>query len=206
MINPTRIELIRLKRKLKIAQAGHKLLKDKRDGLMREFMAIIRQARDLREKVEQELALAFQNFVFASSQISKRQLEQALIWPNLEIALEVKTKNIMSVEIPEFDYKIIGKDYKCYSSYSVPKNLDKSLESFQKTLPDLIKLAEIEHSARLLSSEIEKTRRRVNALEYVFIPEMEKNIKYIDAKLNEQEKSALIALMKLKQKFTLQQI
>ncbi|PIP16980.1 MAG: V-type ATP synthase subunit D, partial [Candidatus Portnoybacteria bacterium CG23_combo_of_CG06-09_8_20_14_all_37_13] len=171
MINPTRIELIRLKRKLKIAQAGHKLLKDKRDGLMREFMAIIRQARDLREKVEQELALAFQNFVFASSQISKRQLEQALIWPNLEIALEVKTKNIMSVEIPEFDYKIIGKDYKCYSSYSVPKNLDKSLESFQKTLPDLIKLAEIEHSARLLSSEIEKTRRRVNALEYVFIPE-----------------------------------
>jgi len=204
MINPTRIELIRLKRKLKIAQAGHKLLKDKRDGLMREFMAIIRQARDLREKVEQELALAFQNFVFASSQISKRQLEQALIWPNLEIALEVKTKNIMSVEIPEFDYKIIGKDYKCYSSYSVPKNLDKSLESFQKTLPDLIKLAEIEHSARLLSSEIEKTRRRVNALEYVFIPEMEKNIKYIDAKLNEQEKSALIALMKLKQKFTLQ--
>ena len=204
MINPTRIELIRLKRKLKTAQAGHKLLKDKRDGLMREFMAIIRQARDLREKVEQELALAFQNFVFASSQISKRQLEQALIWPNLEIALEVKTKNIMSVEIPEFDYKIIGKDYKCYSSYSVPKNLDKSLESFQKTLPDLIKLAEIEHSARLLSSEIEKTRRRVNALEYVFIPEMEKNIKYIDAKLNEQEKSALIALMKLKQKFTLQ--
>jgi len=204
MINPTRIELIRLKRKLKIAQAGHKLLKDKRDGLMREFMAIIRQARDLREKVEQELALAFQNFVFASSQISKRQLEQALIWPNLEIALEVKTKNIMSVEIPEFDYKIIGKDYKCYSSYSVPKNLDKSLESFQKTLPDLIKLAEIEHSARLLSSEIEKTRRRVNALEYVFIPEMEKDIKYINAKLNEQEKSALIALMKLKQKFTLQ--
>ncbi|MFH1392211.1 MAG: V-type ATP synthase subunit D [bacterium] len=203
MINPTRMELIKLKKKIKTAQRGHKLLKDKRDGLMQEFMAIIRLARDLRQKVEEKLGLAFQNFLFASSKVSPAEMQEALIWPNLSIELSAKTKNIMSVEIPKFDFKTHGKNFKCYSEYSMSKKLDKSLETFQKTLPDLIKLAEVEHSARLLAYEIEKTRRRVNALEYVFIPEMAKNIKYITAKLNEQERGALVALMKVKQKIVL---
>ena len=132
--------------------------------------------------------------------MTKNEIQEALIWPNLKVELQADSKNIMSVEIPKFDFKIHGKDFKCYSSYSMPKDLDKSLETFQKALPDLIKLAQIEHSARLLSYEIEKTRRRVNALEYVFIPEMEENIKYIEAKLNEQERGALVALMKVKEK------
>ena len=200
MINPTRMELIKLKRKIKTAKRGHKLLKDKRDGLMREFMAIIRSARDLREKVKKELGWAFQNFLFTSSKISPAEMQEALIWPNLSIELSAKKKNIMSVEIPLFEFETKGKNYKCYSEYSVPKELDNSLETFQKTLPDLIKLAQIEHSARLLAYEIEKTRRRVNALEYIFIPEMEQNIKYITSKLNEQERGALIALMQFKQK------
>jgi len=200
------MELIKLKRKIKTAQRGHKLLKDKRDGLMQEFMAIIRSARDLRKKTEQDLGLAFRNFLFASSRVSPEQTQEALVWPNLKVELAADTKNVMSVEIPKFDFKFVGTGqcpvpgYKCYSSYSMPKDLDKSLEIFQKVLPDLIKLAETEQSARLLSYEIEKTRRRVNALEYVFIPEMEKNIKYIDAKLNEQERGALVALMKVKEK------
>lgn len=200
MINPTRMELIRLKRKLKIARAGYKLLKDKRDGLMQKFMSIIRQARDLRCKVEKEMSFAFRNFLFASSKVSPTEMQEALIWPNLGIELLAKIKNIMSVQIPEFEFKTLGKNYKCYSEYSMPKELDNSLEAFQKALPDLINLAQVEHSARLLSYEIEKTRRRVNALEYVFIPKMTENIKYIAAKLNEQERSALIALMKVKQK------
>lgn len=204
MINPTRMELLKLKRKIKTAKRGHKLLKDKRDGLMQEFMAIIRKARDLRQKVEDKLSSAFQNFLFACSKISPAELEEALIWPNLSIELKPRKKNIMSVEIPQFEYKTRGKNFKCYSRYSIPEDLDKSLKIFQKTLPDLIKLAETEHSGRLLSYEIEKTRRRVNALEYVFIPEMQKNIKYIDAKLNEQERGALIALMKVKEKLATQ--
>lgn len=194
------MELIKLKKKIKTAQRGHKLLKDKRDGLMQEFMAIIRNARDLRKKVEQGLGIAFKNFLFASSQVEPEQIQEALIWPNLSVELEASKKNIMSVEIPKFDFKTKGKNYKCYSKYSMPKKLDKSLETFQKSLPDLIKLAETEHSARLLSYEIEKTRRRVNALEHVFIPEMQKNIKYIDAKLNEQERANIIALMQVKDK------
>lgn len=200
MINPTRMELLKLKKKIKTAKRGHKLLKDKRDGLMQAFMAIIRQARDLRQTVEMFLSNAFQNFLFASSLIGRKQTEAALLWPNLSILLEASKKNIMSVEIPRFQYKIKGKNYKCYSSLSVPQEMDKSLEDFQKALPDLIKLAEIEHSARLLAYEIEKTRRRVNALEYVFIPKMQENIKYITAKLNEQERGALAVLMKIKEK------
>lgn len=200
MINPTRMELLKLKKKIKTANRGHKLLKDKRDGLMQKFMAIIRSARDLRKKVEKEVGLAFQNFVFALSRVSPAEIQEALIWPNLKVFLEAKTKNIMSVEIPEFDFKIHGKNFKCYSKYSMPQDLDKSLEIFQNTLPDLIQLAQVEHSARLLSYEIEKTRRRVNALEYVFIPKMQEDIKHITAKLNEQERSALVCLMKVKQK------
>lgn len=200
MINPTRMELIRLKRKIKTAQRGHKLLKDKRDGLMQEFMAIIRKARDLRQDVEKSLGQVFRDFLFASSKVSREEIEEALIWPNLKVSLKASKKNVMSVNIPKFSYEIRGKDYKCYSLYSMPKDLDKSLETFQKALPSLIELAQIEHSAHLLAYEIEKTRRRVNALEYVFIPEMEENIKYIDSKLNEQERGALVALMKIKEK------
>ena len=197
-INPTRMELIRLKAKLRVARRGHKLLKEKRDGLMKEFMAIIRQAKELRQKVESEMAEGFRAFLVAAADMRPEVLETALLWPAKKISLEVKTKNVMSVITPEFSYKEEG-DFVCYSLATTSSGLDTSLRIFSDSLSNIVKLAQIEHSARLLAAEIEKTRRRVNALEYVFIPEMEKNIKNISSKLDEQERSALTSLMRVKE-------
>jgi len=198
-INPTRIELIRLKKRVKVAQQGHKLLKEKRDGLMKEFMAIIRQAQTLRQEVEQKLGQAFKSFIFASADMRPEVTEEALIMPSKKITLEVETKNVMSVNIPQFKFKSEG-DHVCYSLASTSSEIDFALESFSASLDNIVNLAEIEHSARLLAQEIEKTRRRVNALEYVFIPQMQSTIKYITNKLDEQERSALTSLMRVKEK------
>lgn len=196
-INPTRMELIRLKTKLKVARRGHKLLKEKRDGLMKEFMAVIREAKTMREKVESKMASGFRAFTVAAADMRPQTLETALLWPSKNISLSVKTKNVMSVITPEFSYKEEG-DFVCYSLATSSSGLDTSLKIFSDSLADIVKLSQIEHSARLLAAEIEKTRRRVNALEYVFIPEMEKNIKNISTKLDEQERSALVSLMRVK--------
>lgn len=197
-INPTRMELIRLKAKLKVAKRGHKLLKEKRDGLMKEFMAIIRQAKEIRERVEEKMADGFRSFLVAAAEMRPQALETALLWPSKKISLAVKTKNVMSVITPEFNYQEEG-DFVCYSLATSSSGLDTSLKIFSDSLSAIVKLAQIEHSARLLAAEIEKTRRRVNALEYVFIPEMAKNIKNITTKLDEQERSALVSLMRVKQ-------
>ncbi|MDD4606766.1 MAG: V-type ATP synthase subunit D [Patescibacteria group bacterium] len=198
-INPTRIELIRLKKRVKVAQQGHKLLKEKRDGLMKEFMTIIRQAQTLRQEVEQKLGQAFKSFIFASADMRPEVTEEALIMPSKKITLKVETKNVMSVNIPQFKFKSEG-DHVCYSLASTSSEIDFALESFSASLDNIVNLAEIEHSARLLAQEIEKTRRRVNALEYVFIPQMQSTIKYITNKLDEQERSALTSLMRVKEK------
>lgn len=200
-INPTRMELIRLKKRVKIAQQGHKLLKEKRDGLMKEFMAIIRQAQTLRQEVEQKLGQAFKSFIFASADMRPEVTEEALIMPSKKITLEVETKNVMSVNIPQFKFKSEG-DHVCYSLASTSSEIDFALESFSASLDNIVNLAEVEHSARLLAQEIEKTRRRVNALEYVFIPQMQSTIKYITNKLDEQERSALTSLMRVKEKIS----
>ena len=197
-INPTRMELIRLKSRLKIARQGHKLLKDKRDGLMKEFLATIKQAKELREKIEKKLSLAFKSFIFASALMTPEVLEEALSYPAKKTHLNVSIKNVMSVNIPRFKYKQEG-DFLSYSLASTSVELDNSLKIFSESLEDMIQLAEIEHSANLLASEIEKTRRRVNALEYIHIPNMKETIKYIDAKLDEQERGVMIKLMKVKE-------
>lgn len=197
-INPTRMELIRLKTKLKVAKRGHKLLKEKRDGLMKEFMAIIRQAKEMRERVEEKMAEGFYAFLVAAAVMRPEVLEAALLWPSKKIKLSVKTKNVMSVITPEFGYQEEG-EFVCYSLSTSSSGLDTSLKIFSDSFSDIVKLSQIEHSARLLAAEIEKTRRRVNALEYVFIPEMQKNIKNISTKLDEQERSALVGLMRVKQ-------
>ncbi|MFH1401401.1 MAG: V-type ATP synthase subunit D, partial [Parcubacteria group bacterium] len=181
-INPTRMELLKLKKRLKTASQGYKLLKDKRDGLMKKFMEVIRKSKDLREKVEAELKSAFENFIFAASLMSPEVLGEALAVPAKIIKLEAKTKNVMGVNIPQFEYEEKG-DFLCYSLLSTPADLDEALDVFSKVIKDLIYLAEIDHSARLLAEEIEKTRRRVNALEYVFIPNIKETIKYINTKL-----------------------
>jgi len=197
-INPTRMELIKLKRKLVTARRGHKLLKEKRDGLMKEFMAIIKEVKGLRETVEQDLGSAFKTFLFASAEMSREEMEEALIMPAKTISLEASTKNVMSVNVPEFEYKEEG-DFLSYSLATTSGQLDSSLKAFSDTLQVLIQLAQKEHSAKLMAAEIEKTRRRVNALEYVFIPNMQETIKYITAKLNEQERAAIITVMKIKE-------
>lgn len=196
-VNPTRMEMLKLKKRLKTAEQGHKLLKDKRDGLMKEFIKIIKEARELRKKIEPELQNAFQDFIFASASTYPRRIEQALSISRKEISLEASTKNVMGVNIPVFDYK--EKDgYIPYSLIQTPSDLDEAIETLSRVLERMVVLAQIEHSAKLLALEIEKTRRRVNALEYVFIPDIKETIKYIESKLSEQERSVLITLMKIK--------
>lgn len=191
------MELIKLKKKVITARRGHKLLKEKRDGLMKEFLSVIKQARELREKTEKKLSLAFKSFIFASADMRPEVMAESLAYPSKKTTLSVSTKNVMSVYTPLFDYKSEG-DFVSYSLASTSAELDSSLETFSEVLEDMVKLAQIEHSAKLMASEIEKTRRRVNALEYVFIPNMDETIKYITAKLNEQERSTITALMKVK--------
>ena len=196
-INPTRQELLKLKIKLKTAKRGHKLLKEKRDGLMKEFMGKIREAKRLREETEKDLSRAFRDFTLATAEMGKEVTEEALCYPQKKVSLKAKTKNVMSVMIPEFSVKEEG-DFLSYSLATTSSVLDNSLKTFSNIIKDLITLAQLEHSCGLLAVEIEKTRRRVNALEYVFIPQIQETIRYITAKLNEQERGTIVTLMKVK--------
>lgn len=196
-LNPTRQELLRLKIQLKTAQRGHKLLKEKRDGLMKHFMAIIRQAKDLRKTIEQELGRGFFSFVFFSAKMRRMAIQEAFAVPTKKVSLRANKKNVMGVEVPQFSFHEEG-SFLCYDLASTSTSLDRGLEIFSRSLKDIIALAEIEYSAKLLAEEIEKTRRRVNALEHVFIPNIKETIRYITAKLNEQERGAFVALMKVK--------
>lgn len=200
-INPTRMELTRLKRKLVTARRGHKLLKDKRDELMRQFLDLVRENKTLREKVEAGIHAANKNFVMARAGMSDEVLNVALMAPSQEVYLEASAKNVMSVEIPVFEYRTRSADANNVYSYGfafTSGDLDDSVKSLAEVLPDLLRLAEVEKSCQLMAVEIEKTRRRVNALEHVMIPEVEENIKYITMKLDENERSTQIRLMKVK--------
>ena len=200
-VNPTRMELTRLKKKLATAVRGHKLLKDKRDELMRQFLDLVRENMELRQKVEAGIKEANKNFVIAKVGMSEQELHSALMAPKQEVYLETTKKNIMSVDIPVFEYKTRTADENDIYSYGfafTSSDLDGAVKSLSDKLPDMLRLAEIEKSCQLMASEIEKTRRRVNALEHVIIPETQKNIKYITMKLDENERSTQIRLMKVK--------
>jgi len=197
-VRPTRMELLKFKRQLKMAQRGHKLLKEKRDGLVKKFMAIIGKARQMRTDLEKSLGQAFFDFFVASADYSQNQIAQLLSNTDYYLDIDMSIDNIMSVQIPCF--KVNKKQFSfCFSSLSAPAGLEKNMKDFSQSLDLMIKLAQIEHSARLLSFEIEKTRRRVNALEYVIIPEVKETIKAIQSKLDEQERSDKIIKMKLKE-------
>jgi len=197
-VNPTRMELLRLKKRVKTAKRGYKLLKEKRDGLMKQFMAIIREAKEMREKVEENLPAALKSFLFASADMRPEVLEEALAMPSQKITLSSKIKNVMSVDVPQFTFEKKGK-FLCYGLASTSAQLDDSLQTFSDSLQDMIKLAEIEHSAALLAEEIEKTRRRVNALEYVMIPNLETTVRFITLKLGEQERAGIVMVMRVKE-------
>ena len=200
-VNPTRMELTRLKKKLATAVRGHKLLKDKRDELMRQFLDLVKENMALRKEVEAGIKSANLNFVIAKAGMSGPALNAALIAPKQEVYLEAVKKNVMSVDIPVFQYKTRTADENDIYPYGfafTSSDLDGAVKSLQDVLPQMLKLAETEKSCQLMASEIEKTRRRVNALEHVIIPETQRNIKYITMKLDENERSTQIRLMKVK--------
>ena len=200
-INPTRMELTRLKRKLATAVRGHKLLKDKLDELMRQFLELARKNMALRQKVEAGIHAAAGNFALARAAMQGAALDTALLAPGQEVLLEAGERNVMSVNVPSFSFKMRSTDQSSIYSYGLSftsGELDDAVKSLYGILPDMIQLAQIEQSCQLMAAEIEKTRRRVNALEYVLIPEMKENIKYISMKLDENERSTQIRLMKVK--------
>ena len=200
-IIPTRMELTRLKKKLGTAVKGHRLLKDKRDELMREFLELVKVNMELREKVEKGIEAANKNFVLAKAGMSEQTLRTALMAPKQEVSLVQEKKNVMSVDIPVFDFKTRTADENDIYSYGfafTSGDLDGALSSLSAVFPDMLKLAEVEKSCQLMAAEIEKTRRRVNALEHVIIPETQESIKYITMKLDENERSTQVRLMKVK--------
>ena len=200
-IIPTRMELTRLKRKLATAVKGHKLLKDKRDELMRQFLLLVRENMELRRTVEEGIRNANQNFVIARAGMSDEVLRTALMAPKQEVFLEQSTQNVMSVDIPVFTFKTRTSDENDIYPYGyafTSADLDDAVASLAKVFPQMLRLAECEKSCQLMASEIEKTRRRVNALEHVIIPETQSAIRYISMKLDENERSTQIRLMKVK--------
>ena len=200
-VNPTRMELTRLKKKLVTAVRGHKLLKDKRDELMRQFLDKVRENKALREEVETALVSANRNFMLARAGMPDEMLNTALLAPKQELTISAGTQNVMSVEIPDFDFKTRTPDQNDMYSYGfafTTGDLDDAILSLSEVFPKMLKLAEVEKSCQLMAAEIEKTRRRVNALEHVMIPELQTNIKYITMKLDENERSTQIRLMKVK--------
>ena len=196
-INPTRMELTRLKGRLKTAQRGHKLLKDKRDELMKQFMDVVRENRALRRRVEEGLMRAQGSFAVAAALMSPEMLEQSLLYPKQSVELEMTFQNVMSVDQFKTRSQDPGEVYP-YGFAQTSGELDDAVDALSQVFQDMLKLAEIEKTSQLLAQEIEKTRRRVNALEYVKIPEMEENIKYITMKLDENERANTIRLMKVK--------
>lgn len=200
-VNPTRMELSKLKKKLQSARRGHKLLKDKRDELMRQFMILIKENRQLRAEVEKAISEADRYMAVAGSVMQREVLETALMLPKQEVEIDVTQKNVMSVYIPEFHTKYRTDDTNDIYSYGMAftsTDLDGAVSALSEVFPKMIRLAEVEKACQLMADEIEKTRRRVNALEHIMIPDYEETIKYITMKLSENERNTTTSLMKVK--------
>ena len=198
-VNPTRMELTRIKRRLVTAKRGHKLLKDKRDEMVRQFIALIRENHRLRKEVEKELGSALSGFAMARAVVEPAFMEEALLSPARSIAVDLAIGTILSVRVPKLSTK--EEETQNTLSYGLAETsaqLDGAIESLVALLPKLIKLAEVEKTCDLLADEIEKTRRRVNALEYVMIPQFQETIRFITMKLDENERGNLTRLMKVK--------
>ena len=201
-INPTRMELTKLKIRLKTAVRGHKLLKDKQDELMRQFIDMIKMNKKLREEVEGKIQDSFKDFLLARGVMSDEMLENAIIYSNEEIGVEIKKKNIMSVHVPQMNF-IKNSEGKSASIYpygyaQTSADLDDAIDGLSKVMDKLLELAEVEKACQLMADEVEKTRRRVNALEYMTIPQLQETIRFIQMKLDENERGSITRLMKVK--------
>lgn len=197
-INPNRMELLRLKKRLIVAKRGYKLLKDKRDALIQVFVRLARESNTVREELEERLLKCYIIFSNASSLMSRMALEETLMFPKAKSGAEVSFKNVMSVDVPQYKYKFEGKYYS-YSLVSTTAELDGALKKYHEILPLMLRVAELDKSVTLLANEIEKTRRRVNALEYVIIPDLEETINFITMKLDEMARSTNSAIMRIKE-------
>ena len=189
-VKPTRMELANLKERLKLSKRGHKLLKDKQDELMRQFIGLIKSNNQLRDQVEADLTDSMREFVVAKSLINEQFIEELFVGAETNVELHIQEKNIMSVSVPKMDFNIkesaVSSDIQ-YGYLNSSSELDESIGKIESVLPHLLKL-----------SEIEKTRRRVNALEYQMIPQLEETIRYIQLKLEENERSSIVRMMKVK--------
>lgn len=200
-VKPTRGELSKLKDRLELATRGHKLLKDKRDELVRQFILLIRQNNELRQKVEENLQPVMQDFVLAKTLENDRMVNETFATPTKDVSLRIREDNIMSVRVPKLHVDIEDLDTSSDSDYSfVASNseMDETIVAIENSLQDLLDLAEIEKTCQLMASEIEKTRRRVNALEYQTIPNLEETIYFIEMKLEENERSSITRMIKIK--------
>jgi V/A-type H+-transporting ATPase subunit D len=197
------MEYLNLKRRLATATRGHKLLKDKQDEMMRRYIALIKENYRLRKLAEEKLEKLYADFALAEAVISPEFLEEALMFPKRSMKMEISEENIMNVTVPKLDFfaesPFGDDDVYSYGFYNTSDELDKSLLTLREVTPILLKLAEVEKSANLLTEEIEKTRRRVNALEFMTIPKLQITIKYIAMRLDEGERGALTRLMKVKE-------
>ena len=200
-VNPTRMELSRLKTRLKTSMRGHSLLKNKWDDLMKKFLEQVRRNKELREQVEQMIMGVYDGFAIAGAVMSPNMLEEALMLPKEQVELDITSQNVMSVDVPVFHFSRSADEEEDISPYGftyTSGELDDSVAALKKVLPLMLELAQMEKSAQLLAEEIEKTRRRVNALEYVQIPSLQETIKSIAMKLDENERGNLARLMKIK--------
>ena len=201
-VNPTRMELSRLKIRLKTAVRGHKLLKDKQDELMRQFIDMIKKNKKLRERVEEMLQNSFKDFLLSRGVMSDEMLENAIAYPKEKIGVEVKKKNIMSVNVPQMTFikeneGNQGMIYP-YGYAQTSADLDDAIDGLSSVMDNLLELAEVEKACQLMADEVEKTRRRVNALEYMTIPQLKETIRFIQMKLDENERGSITRLMKVK--------
>ena len=201
-VKPTRMELSKLRKRLDIAVRGHKLLKDKQDELMRRFIELVKKNKALREEVEKELHESFKEFLLASATMSPEILEQAVSYPKESISVDIRIKNVMSVNVPQMNFirKLEGDEGSIYpyGFAQTSSELDDAITKLYRTMSKLLELAEVEKATQLMADEIEKTRRRVNALEYRTIPDLEETIRFIRMKLDESERSTITRLMKVK--------
>jgi len=196
-VNPTRMELLKLKKRLVLARRGHKLLKDKQDELMRNFLSLIEEIKELRLTVEIELFQAYGSFLIARSTMAREFLDEALMFTQLKANLEVAYVPLLNLRVPRYRLRIEG-DYFSYGLFTTSMELDRALKRYRELIPKMVELAEKERTLEMLSYEIERTRRRVNALEHILIPNIIETIGYISMKLEEQERSNLTRLMKIK--------
>lgn len=201
-VNPTRMELSRLKIRLKTAVRGHKLLKDKQDELMRQFIDMIKKNKKLREKVEEMLQNSFKDFLLSRGVMSDEMLENAIAYSKEKIGVEVKKKNIMSVNVPQMTFVRENEGNQGmiypYGYAQTSADLDDAIDGLNSVMDNLLELAEVEKACQLMADEVEKTRRRVNALEYMTIPQLQETIRFIQMKLDENERGSITRLMKVK--------